>query len=252
MKDLASPRDRTRAAAAALALQVALGWALIAGLGVAMPGTADRSLAVFTVPPPPPRPPVPKSAPLTDRAPRREGAAAPPNLKAHATEVVAPPVVIPPPQPPPVIAAPVAHDGAAPIQGAAPLPGPGTGAGGTGDGFGSGDGGDGDGGGGGGSPLRQVGGRITGRDYPIDLLRARRGGVVWVRYVVGVNGRVSDCRIEQSSGYRELDDTTCALITERFRFRPRRDASGRKVPGVVVEDHTWLPPDDPPDDGDER
>ena len=111
-------------------------------------------------------------------------------------------------------------------------------------------GGDGDGGGGGGSPLRQIGGRISGRDYPRDLLRAGLGGTVWVRYVVGTNGRVGECRIARSSGYPELDETTCRLIVERFRFKPRRDASGRKVSGVVVEDHRWVVDEPPP--GDDR
>jgi protein TonB len=58
--------------------------------------------------------------------------------------------------------------------------------------------------------------------------------------VVGPNGRVTECRVIRSSGNAELDETTCRLILERFRFAPARDAQGRKVSDVVVEDHTWV------------
>lgn len=240
-------RDRVRAGGAALAVLLALGWVLILGLRVPVPGVVSNGLKLFRVVPPP-TPPAPAPRPRPAAAPRRAGAAAPPNLLHRATEVTAPVPVIRIVEPPPLVTAPRPNDGAEAQQGAAPLAGPGTGAGGAGDGFGSGNGGDGDGGGGGGSPLRQIGGRISGRDYPRDLLRAGLGGTVWVRYVVGTNGRVGECRIARSSGYPELDETTCRLIVERFRFKPKRDASGRKVPGVVVEDHRWVVDEPPPED----
>lgn len=242
-------RRRLQAGAAALALQLGLGWILILGLSVPMPRAVSDGLKLFRVPLTP-VPPSPAPRPSPAAAPRRAGMAAPPNRTARATELAAPKPLIPPPAPPPMVVAPVAHDADAPIQGAAPLPGPGTGAGGRGEGFGSGDGGDGDGGGGGGSPLRHVGGRITYRDYPPDLLRAHRGGTVWVRYVVEVDGRVHECRIQRSSGYTELDATTCNLIVDRFKFKPKRDARGKKVPALVVEDHRWVVDDD--DAGDEE
>ena len=231
-------RHRAIGSTGALLLALTIGWVLVLGLRV-QPGarSLEPRLDVFDSAPQPP-PPEPAPRPRPARAPHAAGAAAPPAEKARATEIVAPPPPLPTPQT--VVAAPVAHDDAAPTQGAAPLPGPGTGAAGTGDGFGGGNGGDGDGGGGGGSPLRQTGGRITGRDYPPDLLHAHRGGTVWVRYTVGVDGRAHDCGIARSSGYGELDETTCRLIVERFRFRAKRDASGRKVPAVVVEDHRWV------------
>jgi protein TonB len=50
-----------------------------------------------------------------------------------------------------------------------------------------------------------------------------------------------------------LDETTCRLIEERFRFEPSRDRSGRPVRSRIVENHEWdvedipsRPEDDPP------
>ncbi len=231
-------------------IHLLIGYALLSGLSVPVPRVIESGLQLFAVLPPP-RPIVPRPRPLPSRNPRLNGAAAPPNLKAKATEVVAPPPMILLPQPPSVIVADKAGVGSERNTGAAPLPGPGTGSGGVGNGTGSGTGGDGDGGGGGGSPLRQTGGRISGRDYPEAPFRAHIGGTVWVRYVVGVRGRVEQCGIERSSGNPELDQTTCRLIVDRFRFKPKRDARGKPVPGVVIEDHRWVvdisPPEEAPD-----
>src|SRR4051812_37979048 len=94
-------RERAASAVAVALVHVALGWALLTGLGVSIPEKAQEVLATFNVlePPPPPVPPQDPPRPLTERAPEKEGAAAPPNLKSRATEITAPetPVRIPPP-----------------------------------------------------------------------------------------------------------------------------------------------------------
>ncbi|MBY0521156.1 MAG: energy transducer TonB [Sphingomonas sp.] len=236
--------DRIKGAVAAVIVHILIGYALITGFAVSMPRLVEQGLATFTVAPPP-HPPAPEPEPRPAPRPRPDGAAAPPNLKSKATEVAAPPPIIVIPTPPPVIVAEEAANGADRTSGAAPLPGPGTGAGGIGDGTGSGTGGNGDGGGGG-TPLRQIGGRISYRDYPPSPLAAHIGGTVWVRYGVSARGRVEQCGIERSSGNADLDATTCRLIVERFRFKPRRNARGKPVPGIVVEDHTWVVDDNSP------
>jgi TonB family protein len=64
-------------------------------------------------------------------------------------------------------------------------------------------------------------------DYPGEALRERQQGTVsfWVR--ISPEGRVSDCRIIQSSGSPSLDAATCRIIRERARYTPARDAQGR-------------------------
>ena len=60
-----------------------------------------------------------------------------------------------------------------------------------------------------------------------------------VRYTVGVDGRPSGCTITQSSGNADLDETTCRLIEQRFRYEPARDAEGRAIPDVQTGRHIW-------------
>jgi protein TonB len=67
------------------------------------------------------------------------------------------------------------------------------------------------------------------------------GGTVSVSFTVLVNGRVTGCRVTRSSGVRELDALTCALIVQRFRFRPATDRYGRPVSEVVDWDQDWIP-----------
>jgi protein TonB len=71
------------------------------------------------------------------------------------------------------------------------------------------------------------------------VLKAGIGGTVYMRFVVGTNGRVTDCSVTRSSGNVELDETTCRLIMQRFRYEPTRDAKGRAVPDVVTGEHVW-------------
>ena len=242
----AQPRqERFGAAAAALGVTAALGWALLIGLGgEAIRHRVDEGLRLFDLAPPPPPPPRPKTVQRPKVSKRAEGRAAPPNIRSKATQVVAPtPVVVIPVPPPPIVVATKAFEGKQTTQGAAPRIGPGTGAGGVGDGTGLGGWGDGDGDGGDETPPIQRRGRITDGDFPSDIRDlAETGfeGTVSVRFLVQTNGRVGECRITRSSGYRSLDDQTCRLIQQRFRFEPSRDAGGRPVPAWILENHTWA------------
>lgn len=233
-----SPSPRIKGAIGAALVQILLGYALVMGLAVHLTATASDDLKLFGVAPAPPPPPAEKPRPRPVTSARAEGAASPPNLRAKATEVVAPPSIVPPMAPSPVIAAPIAGIGNAASAGAADIRGPGTGSGGQGNGTGSGGAGDGDGDGGE-TPPRWVKGRIKDSDYPRGAGEAGVSGTVAVRYIVGIDGRVSGCAVTKSSGHPELDDTTCRLIEQRFRFKPSRDADGTPVPSVIVEDHTW-------------
>ncbi|QXQ08687.1 energy transducer TonB [Sphingosinicellaceae bacterium] len=219
------------------AVHLALVYALIVGLGIDVPEQMQASLQVFEVPPEV-RPPPPRRLPARHATRRPRGAAAPPNIRSRATPVVAPPPVIPLVAPPLIVVAPVAGLGAEARSGAAPVRGPGTGSGGVGTGTGSGDAGTGDGDGGE-TPLVHIKGRITDADYPEAAAKLGIGGTVHVRFVVGVKGRVTDCRVTRTSGNTALDETTCRLIQQRFRYRPTMNASGKPIPDVVVGEHYW-------------
>ncbi|MEO5865957.1 MAG: TonB family protein, partial [Sphingomonas sp.] len=228
----------------ALAIELALCLALIAGLAVRPAHNASEAIKAFDVVPPAPppvAPPPPKRQPAHTSA---RGDPSPPNLRRQATEIVAPPPVIPLP-PPPIIAAPVAGTGGAPSQGAAPVAGPGYGAGGEGNGRGGGGSGDGSGDRSRETPPHRIKGRLSDRDYPGGAAAMGAGGSVVVRYVVAVTGRATNCTVTRTSGNAELDDTTCRLIEQRFRFAPSRDAQGRPVESMIVENHNWAIEEDP-------
>ena len=231
-----SPRERLRGLTLAALVHALIGYALIVGLRVPLPTSVDRALTLVDLRPlPPPPHTIPPPARARAHA-RRARAASAPNLRAEPTPLVAPVPVVMVPIQPILVTAPVAGSGAAPSAGAAPGPGPGTGSGGVGDGRGGGGTGDGDGG----TPLRLLSGGLTDDDYPRAALAAGIGGTVGLRFVVGINGRVTDCKVTRSSGNADLDDTTCRLIKKRLRYRPTLDASGRPVPDIVTGEHRWT------------
>lgn len=229
---------RATVAAAVLAIHALAAFALFQSRTADGQLLRDRVMDVIDFERPPPPRPVEPAQPVP-RQNRPSGEAAPPNLKAVPTEIVAPPPVLPPIIVP-VVAAPIADKGAAANAGVALVVGPGTGAGGQGNGRGAGGSGDGDGDGFGGVPPEHLRGRLNNSDYPTGLGEKGVQGTVAVRYLVREDGRVSDCQVTRSSGSKMLDDTTCRLITERFRFRPSRDEQGRPVAAYIEENHEWI------------
>jgi protein TonB len=203
--------------------------------------------------PSPPPPPTRKRQADKAQTSRKREKAAPANLRNSATAVFAP--VLPPLKPPaPIIAAPRPGAGSAANTGASDRVGPGQGAGGVGNGTGGGGDGAGDGSGDFDAVTRpiQIKGKLRWSDLPRDLRQSHRGGELELVYRVNVDGSVSGCRVTRSSGLPSLDAQTCRLITERFRFRPSRDASGRAVPGYIIERHGWDPaPEDITDLGED-
>lgn len=237
---LSNPRERMGSAAAALALTGALGVLLTLGLAVQPGGAAtDAAMALFQVAPDAPQQVETARAPERNRRP--EGAAAPPNLRSRATEIVAPVPLVPVVLPPTLPVSEVAADGADTRSGAAEVAGPGTGAGGVGVGTGAGGSGDGDGAGDPDqTPPRWLRGEIRDADIPDALAENGVGGRVTVLYRVEPNGRVSECDIVRSSGTPELDLLTCRLIRERFRFRPSLSGAGKPVAAWIEENHAWT------------
>lgn len=240
---------RTRAVSALVSLLIVVAGivALVAGLAARRIERDRREALVAIVPMRDPvQEPKRREIPAKARSTAAKGRPSPANLRNRATQIVAPLARLPPLiVPPPVITAPRAGTGAATQSGASDRPGPGQGAGGIGDGDGGGGNGSGDGYDDAVTRPRQIRGRLHFSDLPPDLREQKTGGDLKLQYRIGVDGRVSDCRILVSSGRPSLDATTCRLITERFRFRPSKDARGNPVPAIMIETHGWYwPPDE--------
>ncbi|HVM38138.1 MAG TPA: TonB family protein [Sphingomicrobium sp.] len=233
-------KDRSGAIALVAAIHAALGFAFLNMSGTIDLADPQRVMRVFDVreivppkPPPPPPPPPPPQV-QQPRPKEREGGSAPRNIRSEATPIVAPRPRVELPVPPVVAVTETPREGAAPTQGASDVRGPGTGAGGTGTGTGSGSGGSGTGGGGsdGGIATRAqlLTPSLRSRDYPPHL-RSRwpRGAGVLVTFTVEPTGRVSNCRVYESSGDSEIDNMTCMLVTQRFVYRPALNRRGEAV-----------------------
>ncbi|HYD99125.1 MAG TPA: energy transducer TonB [Alphaproteobacteria bacterium] len=249
-------RDRLGSAGAVGLIHVLLFWLLLTGLGFSPSAAVPEALKLLDIVELPPPPPTTPARPSVEKKTRKakpkdpEGAASPANLRNTPTQIMAPPPEIRLPIPPPIPVAPAPGQGSAMAAGASTVPGPGTGAGGFGTGLGSGRFGTGTGGGGGGgrgSRARWISGSIGPDDYPDSAYRARIGGTVHLRFTVAPSGRVSNCAVTRSSGSRALDEVTCRLIRQRFRYHPARDAEGRPIAERVVGEHVWEVAPQPPD-----
>lgn len=224
-------RSRALTLAGVAALHLAALAALISAFGVEVAVESVRSIAAFnvTVPPPPP-PPEPSPAPAAAKP------AGPPAPRATATPVAAPkPKVVIRAKPAPVAAA-----TGTPSRSGAAAAGVGTGAGGAGTGAGAG------GRGGNGVIARRaekIAGELKTRDFPRSGAGERDGRFIIVRYDVGTEGRVVNCRVIQSSGSAEADAITCRLIEQRFRYRPAEDAQGNPVTDQTGWKQWWWRPE---------
>ncbi|MHB9879784.1 energy transducer TonB [Pacificimonas sp. ICDLI1SI03] len=197
--DGGSDRKRDwRAALAVAVLHVLIVLVLLQSAGVVLAPEELPALDILEVPEKPPEP---------------EGAPAAPEVRLDPIPVIVPPPDIEVELPPP------------PIRAAPPSGGE---ADGVGSGSGTGQSGSGSGGGGI-SRAQKIAGDITNRDYPRATRRTNAEGVVEAFFDIRPDGRVENCQVTSSSGNAALDETTCRLITERFRYEPARNERGEPV-----------------------
>ena len=223
--------ERATAIAAVIAVHVALGLIILAGLNVQMVSRAVEQLTTINLTRPPPRPRPPpieraKMKPKPEQPKKAEGA---PAKSQSAAAVAAPRPKLPLPSP--VKAAKVAEAGSAASSGA----------GSSGNASGAGGSGAGTGGGGYGdfshfSPARLVS-NIPNSEYRRLAATGIQSGAVGVVILVGGNGQVSNCRIARSSGDASIDALVCQLTLTYVRFDPARDPDGRPV----AQDITYFP-----------
>lgn len=76
-------------------------------------------------------------------------------------------------------------------------------------------------------------------NYPYWAKGLDEEGTVRIFVEVSPAGTVTSCRVTQSSGSANLDLGTCDLITERGKFAPARDKTGRAVAATHVTSVTW-------------
>ncbi len=85
---------------------------------------------------------------------------------------------------------------------------------------------------------------FTNKDYPAAARRAREQGRVAIELGIGADGRVTDCRVKESSGSATLDGATCDLVRRRGTFNPALDKDGNPVAGTYLISTRWALEDD--------
>lgn len=85
---------------------------------------------------------------------------------------------------------------------------------------------------------------VTTADYPSASLRRGEQGTARFEVAVGLDGKVTDCRVTSSSGAADLDAATCKYVAKRARFEPATDASGARVGGTYSGSIHWVIPQD--------
>jgi TonB family protein len=78
---------------------------------------------------------------------------------------------------------------------------------------------------------------ISGLDFPVQEHQAE--GRVQYTVAVGVDGRVNNCRIVNSSGSTLLDETTCSVVSLRARFDPATDSNSSPIEGSYTGSVNW-------------
>lgn len=89
------------------------------------------------------------------------------------------------------------------------------------------------------APLAAPQALISIQDYPQYALDHGEEGSVATQLVVDPAGRVDSCKVVISSGFADLDATTCRLLTSRARFSPARGQDGRPIYGLYRSLINW-------------
>lgn len=98
------------------------------------------------------------------------------------------------------------------------------------------------------TPTGNPGEWVTSDDYPTKALRENAAGTTAFRLAIGIDGTVTRCTVIMSSGFQQLDEATCRLVTLRARFSPARSVTGEPVPGQYSNRVRWTIPEGSPDD----
>lgn len=93
-------------------------------------------------------------------------------------------------------------------------------------------------------PRANLASYLSSDDYPAAAIRNEEQGSVAFALDIGADGRVTDCRVRQSSGSAALDAATCRIMRSRARYTPARDADGKAIAGHDQGVVRWvLPPE---------
>lgn len=91
-------------------------------------------------------------------------------------------------------------------------------------------------------PASNAGRWVVHDDYPSSDRTLKNEGVTIFLLTVSDEGKLTDCRIAESSGFASLDKRTCEMMRRRALFHPARDADDKPMAGYYVNLVRWQIP----------
>jgi TonB family protein len=76
-------------------------------------------------------------------------------------------------------------------------------------------------------------------DYPSSAIYKGEQGTAGVHFRIGIDGKVSDCRVVETSGSSALDAQTCKIIVKRARYEPAKTKTGEPVASIGFQRIRW-------------
>jgi TonB family protein len=83
---------------------------------------------------------------------------------------------------------------------------------------------------------------VTDEDYPSAAIRAGEQGSVSILWLINTDGKVSDCRVTQTSGHALLDQAACGAILRRGRYKAAVDGEGKPIRSYAARKVNWMLP----------
>ena len=77
-------------------------------------------------------------------------------------------------------------------------------------------------------------------DFPKMAIHNNEQGYSSFTLLVDPQGNVANCVITKSSGFSDLDDRTCMLVTKRAHFKPAKNENGQPSYGVYHSTVSWI------------
>ena len=85
-------------------------------------------------------------------------------------------------------------------------------------------------------PLRDL---FKSTTYPRQAINQGNTGAVALALLIDETGKVTDCMIEETSGFATLDTASCSMITKHARFVPALGADGKPVKSASFHRIKW-------------
>lgn len=84
---------------------------------------------------------------------------------------------------------------------------------------------------------------VTTDDYPRSAVSVGQTGIVTTFLTIGIDGRVTSCRVVVSSRVPELDSAACEAFVRRARFAPALGPDGQPTEAPYIKRVRWQLPD---------